>query len=221
MGTIVPALESSGRDLSSLSRDIVNNPEAYIKNINENITKSGQRVWVAWTNKPLLDENGQLLEILSIGNDITKLVEAEKDLAQAKDRAESADRLKSAFLATMSHELRTPLNSIIGFTGILIQRLVGPLNEEQDKQLNMVYNSSKHLLNLINDVLDISKIEADQLNVIREEFELRASVEKVIKSARPLADKKGLDLSFSIAADIDSIKSDRRRGRTDSVESDQ
>jgi len=158
------------------------------------------------------------VEILSIGIDITKLVEAEKELREtmaqldrAKERAESADRLKSAFLATMSHELRTPLNSIIGFTGILIQRLGGPLNEEQDKQLHMVYNSAKHLLDLINDVLDLSKIEAEQLNVISESFNLQDSIEKVMKSSQPLADKKGIELSASIAPDIGLIKSDRRR----------
>ena len=133
------------------------------------------------------------------------------ELEIAKERAESADRLKSAFLATMSHELRTPLNSIIGFTGILIQRLGGPLNEEQDKQLGMVYESAKHLLELINDVLDISKIEAGQLNVARETFNLRDSLEKVLKTAQPLADRKEIRLSADIASDIGTIISDRRR----------
>ncbi|MEN6319042.1 MAG: PAS domain S-box protein [Syntrophaceae bacterium] len=218
IGTIVPEVESSGRNLSLLSIDILKNPAAYERNVNENIKKNGERVWVAWTNKPLMDERGQLTEILSIGTDITKLIETEKELRealtkldQAKERAEAADRLKSAFLATMSHELRTPLNSIIGFTGILIQRLVGPLNEEQDKQLHMVYNSAKHLLDLINDVLDISKIEAGQLSVAHETFDLRSSIEKVIQSSRPLADKKGLNLSATIAPEISLLTSDRRR----------
>jgi signal transduction histidine kinase len=88
-----------------------------------------------------------------------ELHQALEDLAVAKEQAEVADNLKSAFLATMSHELRTPLNSIIGFTGIILRERVGPLNEEQKKQLNMVRRSSQHLLALINDVLDISKIE--------------------------------------------------------------
>jgi PAS domain S-box-containing protein len=218
IGTIVPEVETSGRDLTSLVYNVAKNPKAYEGHVNENIKKNGQRVWVAWTNKPLLDESGQLVEILSIGTDITKLVEAEKELREtmmeldrAKVRAESADRLKSAFLATMSHELRTPLNSIIGFTGILLQRLGGPLNEEQEKQLGMVYNSAKHLLDLINDVLDISKIEAEQLNVVNEPFDLRESIEKVMKSSQPLADKKGIEFSAVIAPEIGWVTSDRRR----------
>jgi signal transduction histidine kinase len=211
-------MDSSGHEMSSLAADIVAHPENYARNVNENVRKNGERVWVAWTNKPLADENGRVTEILSTGSDITKLVKAEQELREtmaeldrAKERAESADRLKSAFLATMSHELRTPLNSIIGFTGILIQGLVGPLSEEQEKQLNMVYNSAKHLLELINDVLDLSKIEADQLTVTREPFDLPASIEKCIKSAHPAADKKGLDLSAAIAPEIGAVLSDRRR----------
>jgi len=140
-----------------------------------------------------------------------RIVERTAQLEIAKTKAESADRLKSAFLATMSHELRTPLNSIIGFTGILMQRLGGPLNEEQDKQLGMVYKSAKHLLDLINDVLDISKIEAEQLNVVSEPFNLRDSVEKVMKSSQPLANSKGLNLSVEIASDVGTISSDCRR----------
>ncbi len=132
-------------------------------------------------------------------------------LTEAKERAESADRLKSAFLATMSHELRTPLNSILGFTSILLQGLAGPLNDEQAKQLGMVHNSAKHLLDLINDVLDLSKIEAGQLEVVLEPFDMREAVEKVVLAMTPIAADKGLRLTTEIAPEVGEITSDRRR----------
>ncbi|HET8666397.1 MAG TPA: ATP-binding protein, partial [Terriglobales bacterium] len=133
------------------------------------------------------------------------------ELVKAKDAAESADRLKSAFLATMSHELRTPLNSIIGFTGIVLQGLAGPLNDEQKKQLGMVQNSSRHLLALINDVLDISKIEAGQLEVRCGPFQVPEAIRKAVSVVSPLAVKKGIALSTEIAPDIDIMVADQRR----------
>ncbi len=133
------------------------------------------------------------------------------DLAVAKERAEAADRLKSAFLANMSHELRTPLNSIIGFAGILHQGLAGPLNDEQRKQLKMVQNSADHLLALINDVLDISKIEAGQLKVAFAPFNLREAFLRVVQAMRPLAEKKGLELTAEIGTGVEEITSDQRR----------
>ncbi len=133
------------------------------------------------------------------------------ELAQAKEQAEKADRLKSAFLATMSHELRTPLNSIIGFAGILQQELPGPLNEEQKKQLAMLRNSARHLLDLINDVLDLSKIEADQLTLSCTEFDLRETVQRVYTSMKITAESKGLNLAMDISPEVGVIRSDQRR----------
>jgi PAS domain S-box-containing protein len=140
-----------------------------------------------------------------------RVCERTEELAIARDRAESADRLKSAFLATMSHELRTPLNSIIGFTGVLMQRLAGPLNEEQARQLGMVQGSGRHLLALINDVLDISQIEADRVVIHTKVFDLQATLERVIETVKSLADAKGLVFQHSNLQRFDRMVSDQRR----------
>lgn len=134
-----------------------------------------------------------------------------EDLQAAVEKAESADRLKSAFLATMSHELRTPLNSIIGFSGILLQKMVGPLSEEQEKQLKMVQDSARHLLELINDVLDISKIEADQLVISCEPFDMGAAIQKSVDKIKPMVEKKGLKLTGMVSPQVGEITADRRR----------
>lgn len=229
IGTIVPATDSAGRDLNNLMQQICLDTKVFEQNVNENIRRNGERVWISWTNKVVLDADGQVLEILSIGNDITERLQAEKEirelnanlekrvvertdeLQKALVRAEAADKIKSAFLATMSHELRTPLNSIIGFTGIILQGMAGPLNPEQSKQLGMVRGSAKHLLELINDVLDISKIEAGQLEVSVEKFNLVALIDRVVNALRPAIEKKGLQLHASISDDLSEINSDRRR----------
>lgn len=140
-----------------------------------------------------------------------RIIERTSELAAAMEKAREADRIKSAFLATMSHELRTPLNSIIGFTGVMLQGLAGPLNPEQHKQMGMVQNSARHLLSLINDVLDISKIESGQLNLAQDSFDLRSSIEKIVKIVSPMADKKELELEVDISENTGFIKTDQRR----------
>lgn len=229
VGTIVPVRGSADRNLTQMIAEIGRDPAAFGQNVNENVRRDGERVWIAWTNKVVRDEQGRTAEVLSIGQDITARKRAEDELMRikadlerrvaertaelvvAKERAEEADRLKSAFLAAMSHELRTPLNSVIGFTGLVLQGLAGPLTEEQARQLQMVKDSGQHLLALINEVLDISKIEAGELEIRLESFDLPASVQKVVQSVRPLADKKGLRLDDRVAADVGRITSDRRR----------
>ena len=140
-----------------------------------------------------------------------RVAERTEELAIAKEHAEEADHLKSAFLATMSHELRTPLNSIIGFVGIILQGLAGPLNPEQEKQLKMVYRSAKHLLDLINDVLDISKIEAGEIKLQLESFDFSTLLDKALRAMMPTANKKGLLLTSAGVADLNFLYSDERR----------
>ncbi len=139
------------------------------------------------------------------------LLDNNRHLAEATAKAERADRLKSAFLATMSHELRTPLNSIIGFSGILLGGLAGPLNAEQGKQLGMVRDSSRHLLALVNDILDLSKIEADELSIEQVAFAPAESIRKALAVVAPLAEKAGLTLDATVAPDLGQMVSDPRR----------
>jgi PAS domain S-box-containing protein len=336
--TIVPPTDSGGRDLGPIIDSLRAAPEAFTEHVNENVRRSGERAWVAWTNRVVRDASGRVVEILSIGTDVTErrraearlreseahLVEAQRiarvgswdlhlptgrftwsdqvyelfgidrgtfdgttasflaavhpddrertlaahraardgtavldfehrivlpdgrekvvreraslkrdeaghpvllsgtvqditdrvHMEQERDRrhrAEAADRIKSAFLATMSHELRTPLNSIIGFTGILLQGLPGPINAEQRKQLDMVRLSARHLLALVNDVLDISKIEAGQLEVVREPFDPGASIARVVALVGPQADAKGLGLGVHVGAGLGTALGDARR----------
>lgn len=354
LGTIMPITETSGRDLEQLMREFCADPDAFEQSINENVRWNGQRVWVSWTNRMVRDGEGNPIEILSVGVDITEQRLADQALRQSEEqfrlimenladlvavldlegnrlynspsyeailgapdkllgassfeqvhpedrnavrevfaetvrtgigqrmeyrmidcrgqsrhiesqgsvirdprgavsqvivvsrdvterreadnvirdlntnlerrvaertveleaalvRAEAADKLKSAFLATMSHELRTPLNSIIGFTGIVLQGMAGPINPEQKKQLGMVRSSARHLLELINDILDLSKIEAGQLEVRSESFSLNESIERVLASVEPIAQKRNLALISEIPPDLGEVVSDRRR----------
>jgi len=205
-------------------------------NREEYVVEKGVKKWLLTSKIPLRDENGEIHGLLGIGRDITEnknselrlkeyyeklesqveertaeLVNKTEELEKAKNEAESADRLKSAFLATMSHELRTPLNSIIGFTGILRQGRPGPLNDEQQRQLELVQKSARHLLALINEVLDLSKIEAGQLKVTKETFKIRDLVDQVVELNFTLADQKNLKLNYSVDEALNEIYTDRQR----------
>jgi signal transduction histidine kinase len=158
----------------------------------------------------LRTENREIQSITGVIVDITPRKQAEESLYKANEQLKEADKLKSIFLSSMSHELRTPLNSIIGFTGILLQGLAGDLNEEQKKQLGIIKKSSQHLLSLINDILDISKIEAGKLELDCEHFDLKEVMEEIILTFDAIAKDKNLEIKKSIPKNI-ILYNDKRR----------
>ncbi|MES1026586.1 PAS domain S-box protein [Gloeocapsa sp. BRSZ] len=335
VGTIVPETETSGRDLQTLMADICQHPENYLLNENENICKDGKRRWIAWSNKPILDEQGRLMEILSVGTDNTgrkrteealrqseakfrnifdnsqvgiyrtrledgllldanqhfitmlgyesaaeaigrkqsfefyvdpserlRLLDlirtqqevhnfetqlrrrdgssfwvlfsarlnpeenylqgvvadisdrkaAEAALQQAMSAAEVANRAKSQFLSNMSHELRTPLNVILGFTQLMTRN--GSLTSIQQGYLDTISRSGEHLLALINDVLEMSKIEAGRTTLNQNSFALNGLLNWLQAMFSLKAESKGLQLIFDLATDLPQyIRTDKSKLR--------
>jgi PAS domain S-box-containing protein len=321
VGTLIPETESSGRNLYQLMQNICANPEQHLESVNENICRNGDRKWLAWSNKAIRDQNGQLIEILSVGTDITRgrqteenlrqtnikfrrIVEsandiifiltsdgafsyvspkwkdllghepedifhtsfgdlicpesreyclqqfrnlvttdrtisgleywvqhldgswrchttnlspvhdeadnllycvgisrdisdrktAEAELQQAKESAEVANYAKSEFLANMSHELRTPLNGILGFAQILQRSKT--LTPDQAQGIDTIYECGEHLLTLINDVLDLSKIEARQMDLYISDFHLLNFLDVIVDIFQLRAQQKGIAFRY-------------------------
>ena len=143
---------------------------------------------------------------------VEDLNQTSKELKEANIKLKGLDHLKSMFIASMSHELRTPLNSIIGLTGIILQGISGKITEVQRKELMMVKNSANHLLVLINDIIDVSKIEAGKVELVIEELDLSELIQEVSNSFKIAVDKKGLKLSLETPERL-IIKSDKRRAK--------
>lgn len=178
---------------------------------------------------PLHDADGRLYAIGGISTDITELrragealeesnrslearvAERTYELEEARDQALAADRAKTAFLATLSHELRSPLNSIIGFTSVLLEGMSGPLSPAQAQQLNVVRDASRHLLEIINDMLDLSKIEAGVMALASETFDLQQLVVRLKARFAVLATQSGLYLRQSGEAQPCPLRGDSRR----------
>jgi signal transduction histidine kinase len=134
-------------------------------------------------------------------------------LGRLYDEVATVSRHKSEFLANMSHELRTPLNAIIGFSQVLRQELFGNVNVKQAEYLEDIISSGNHLLSLINDVLDLSKVEAGQVELEVATFSLREALERGVVMVREPATERGLRLSLELAPEVDLIDGDERRLR--------
>ncbi len=140
-----------------------------------------------------------------------ELEQRSQELADTNVRLEEMSRHKSQFLANMSHELRTPLNSIIGYTKLMLDGLEGDISEEQREDLHTVYTNSKHLLELIEDLLDLSKIEAGKMQLSYQTFSISELLAGVIPSMEQLAREKGLTLTYSVTPDIDHLYADKAK----------
>ena len=222
VGTILPRIESSsGRDLQDMLATIMAEPERYSENENENITKDGRRVQVRWANRVILDARKQPIGLLSIGQDITekKLVDQELErhrnhleelvrertaaLSVAKEAAEAANRAKTVFLANMSHELRTPLNGIMGMTDLALLKATDP---KQIHYLETALNSSRHLLSIISNILDITRIESERLSLEQSEFQLDATLDRLRQLLAHTAADKGLRLVFDVPNSLGAMR---------------
>lgn len=153
-------------------------------------------------------DKGQLFS--SAIRDITERKRAERALQLKNVELENANQAKDRFLATMSHELRTPLNAIIGFTGTLLMRLPGPLNADQEKQLRTIQTSSRHLLLLINDLLDLAKIDSGKVQFTLEPVPCASVLEEVVTALKPQADAKGIKLELQLSHREAFVLADRR-----------
>ena len=134
-----------------------------------------------------------------------------REIADKSRQLETASRHKSEFLANMSHELRTPLNAIIGFSEVLVDRMFGELNEKQDEYLKDIYASGQHLLSLINDILDLSKIEAGRMELESTGFDLPSAIDNALILVRERATRRGITLECSVDERLGTIQGDERK----------
>jgi PAS domain S-box-containing protein len=170
------------------------------RSTNENVTKDGREILCEWYNTPLIDDDGGVIGLASLVQDITERVQAEEKLREAKEAAETASRAKGAFLANMSHELRTPLNAILGFSQLMAHD--PGLTADQQEYLETIGRSGEHLLGLINDVLELSKIDVGRVTLQEESFDLHRLLDGLEEMFRLRAADKRLVLIIDRAPDV-------------------
>ena len=170
------------------------------------------RRMVSVSGNPVFDELGRFLGYRGTARDVTEEIRTERGLRDAKSAAEAANRAKSQFLANMSHELRTPLNAVLGFSEILAQRLAGPLSAKQAEYVDMIYRSGNHLHDIINDILDLAKVDAGKLDLnLDDGIDPCAIVNACVALIRERANTGALQLSVDVDPALPLIVADAMR----------
>jgi PAS domain S-box-containing protein len=173
-----------------------------------NYRKDGSPFWNAVAISPVQDATGRVTHFVGVQTDVTERKLAEAELQRAKESAEAASRSKSTFLANMSHELRTPLNAIIGYAEMLQEEAEDAGRESFVADLRKIHGAGKHLLGLINDILDLSKIEAGKMDLYIERFEVADVVRGVAETITPLIEKNKNTLSIVCPEDVGAMRGD-------------
>jgi PAS domain S-box-containing protein len=173
------------------------------------LRRDGSEFPVEISLSPLETEEGMLVS--SAIRDITERKQIERILYEKNIELQTAAETKNRFLANMSHELRTPLNGIIGFSEFLVDGKPGPINEKQKEYLEDILNSGQHLLQLINDVLDLSKVEAGKMQFDPEKFTLAKALRDVCAVTKPIAQKKGICLELRVAPELGEVTLDQQK----------
>ncbi|HEY4077283.1 MAG TPA: ATP-binding protein [Rhizomicrobium sp.] len=172
--------------------------------------KDGHHVWAEIRCRPVQLGQGEPADIVAVTRDISERKVQEHALVEARDAALDASRAKSRFLANMSHELRTPLNAIIGFSEMMTREMFGPMGSRYQEYSRLIHESGAHLLDLINSVLDMSKIEAGKFEISEELFDLEETAESAVRFLNIHAERSAVTLSLDISREARLIYADRR-----------
>ncbi len=176
-----------------------------------NKKKNGELYWEDATIAPIKNEQGEITHFVAVKEDVTEKKKLWDELTEAKERAEESDRLKSCFLANISHEIRTPMNGILGFSKLLSEPLLS--GKEKEKYIELIHESGKRMLTIINDIIDISKIEAGEMGLHPVETTVNEVLENIYEFFAPQAEEKGLSISYQcgLSASESVITTDKTR----------
>jgi len=189
------------------------------------ISKTGENRTVLLSADAVRDKDGKILYSVSIQRDITERKRAEEELQERNEQLkaqheelveksielEAVSQAKSEFLANMSHELRTPLNAVIGFSELMLDGIPGEINDEQRECVNDILHSGQHLLSLINDILDLSKVEAGKIELKRQNLDIADIISGVVPIMKPMLDKNGQEIEVSIMQGLPKVRGDKNR----------